>query len=162
MGPILLKNGLVRVDQADTNHLVAAVKKVNIYFLSIIFILILYSGSNEDILFASSPLNQFLQKTDSSYVYQYQSRCCIQVEIKDDQPLTCHVDQVYSKLGYKHTRQLVAAVKKINIYLFCLSYLHILILNSGPNEDILFASSPLNQFLQKADTSYGKLRGRAD
>ena len=123
MGPILLKNGLVRVDQADTNHLVAAVKKVNIYFLSIIFILILNSGSNEDILFASSPLNQFLQETDTSCVYQYQSRCCIQVEIKDDQPLTCHVDQVYSKLGYKHTRQLVAAVKKINIYLFCLSYL---------------------------------------
>ena len=84
MGPIFLKNRLVQVDQADTNHLVAAVKKVNIYFLSIIFILILYSGSNEDILFASSPLNQFLQKTDSSYVYQYQSRCCIQVEMKDD------------------------------------------------------------------------------
>ena len=87
MGPILLKNGLVRVDQADTNHLVAAVKKVNIYLLSIIFILILNSGSNEDILFASSPLNQFLQETDTSCVYQYQSRCCIQVEMKDDQPL---------------------------------------------------------------------------
>ena len=67
MGPILLKNRLVQVDQADTNHLVASVKKVNIYFLSIIFILILNSGSNEDILFAPSPLNQFLQKADTLY-----------------------------------------------------------------------------------------------
>ena len=47
-------------------------------------------------------------------------------------------------------------------HIFVLSIISILILNSGPNEDFLFASSPLNQFLQKADTSYGKLRGRAD
>ena len=47
-------------------------------------------------------------------------------------------------------------------HIFVLSIISILILNSGPNEDILFASSPLDMFLQKADTSYGKLRGRAD